>query len=97
MITILQKLSGSVLVTPVVCMVLALASSPPRAEEQTRDVPTFDSVVFGGSGNLEVTVGEDQSVVLEGDARLLEKVKTTVQGGRLVIKWDEGWSFFQKQ
>ena len=94
MTRISQKLSSHILITPVVFMFLAFASGPLHAEEQTRDVPAFDSVVFGGSGILKITVGGEHSVILEGDPRLLEEVETTVKSGRLLIKREGNWSFF---
>ena len=92
-----RMLSSRILITPIVFILLALAIGPLHAEEQTRDVPAFDSVVFGGSGTLKIMVGGDHSVVLEGDPRLLEEVETTVKGGRLLIKRYSDWSFFGRK
>jgi hypothetical protein len=55
------------------------------AATETRDLDPFGSVELGGSADVVVSVGGEQSVVVEADDNLLENVTTRVQGGRLVI------------
>jgi len=56
------------------------------AAEEAREVSAFNTVTLGGLGDLTITVGEEHSVVLEGDPRLLEKIETNVERGHLMIK-----------
>jgi hypothetical protein len=52
---------------------------------QTRDVPPFTSIELRGSAQLDVLVGEAQSVTVEADEASLRELRTTVNGERLVI------------
>lgn len=61
-----------------------LAHAEPLAS-QTRNVPAFRSIELAGTMAVEVTVGKPLSVVVSGEADLLDKVITTVKDGRLVI------------
>jgi len=56
------------------------------AKDETRAVTAFDRVDMGGTGRLELTVGEEPSLSLRGDDNLLPLVKTTVRGSTLVIE-----------
>ena len=60
----------------------AFASSD---ETQTRDVDTFTGILVEGAMNLEVTVGEEQRVIITTDAGYNDRVETTVEDGVLVI------------
>lgn len=66
--------------------------------KETRSVGTFTKLAFRVPGKLILKQGSPQSVVIEGDKELLEKIETEVEGNRLVIghpdKWrwrDWGW------
>ncbi len=61
--------------------VLAAASTPGQA----RTVPEFHAVSFSPSGTVDIVVGKAQSVSLEADAELLERVTTEVRDGTLYI------------
>jgi hypothetical protein len=52
---------------------------------EARDVPAFTSVELAGANNVVVRVGEAQSVVVEADDNLLDRVTTEVHSGELVI------------
>jgi hypothetical protein len=52
---------------------------------QVRDVAPFTSVELAGSNNVVVRVGESQSVVVNADDNLIDRVTTEVQAGRLLI------------
>jgi hypothetical protein len=52
---------------------------------QTRTVEPFTSLELRGSAELNVLVGEAQSVVVEGDDEGLQHLRTSVQGDRLII------------
>jgi hypothetical protein len=55
------------------------------AATQARDVGEFTGVELGGSNNVVIRVGEEQSVVVKADDNLLDRVTTEVQSGTLVI------------
>ena len=86
-------ITASVFVAP-----FFIVATPARASEEARELPAFDAVTFGGAGDLFITVGEEQSVVLQGDPRLLEEVETKVKNGRLYIKRDDrSWFSFSRE
>ena len=85
----------SLIAVAAITFLSAVAGDVAVAEEEVREVPAFDAVLFGGSGDLKITVGEEHSVVLQGDPRLLEEIETKVKGGRLVIKREnQSWFSF---
>lgn len=59
---------------------------------ETRDLPEFNSIVINGSGNVDVEVGEEQSVEVEIDDNLLELIRTKVEGKKLVIDNERSYS-----
>lgn len=71
-------------------LIACLAVSPlAMAATDSRVLPTFSNITSQGAYKLVVTVGQEQSVVLSGDAELLAKIKTTVQGEQLLIAMPE--------
>lgn len=66
--------------------------TPAMAQKKvTRDVGEFSRLNFGVPGTLHLKQGSTQSVVLEGDPELLEKIEATVSDGRLSIKKADEW------
>src|SRR5882757_4241891 len=65
--------------------------------KETRNVGTFTKIAFRIPGKLILKQGSPQSVVLEGDKEVLEKIETDVEGNKLVIgresKWGMDWSW----
>ncbi|HEU5291172.1 MAG TPA: head GIN domain-containing protein [Cyclobacteriaceae bacterium] len=65
-------------------------------KRETRTVDTFTKISFRTSGKVYVKIGSPQKVEIEGSSEALEKVKTTVDGGKLTIgpegKWFD-WSW----
>jgi hypothetical protein len=66
--------------------------------KETRNVGTFTKIGFRVPGKLILKQGSPQSVVLEGDKEILDKIETDVDGNKLTIgrqdKWhwnDWGW------
>lgn len=55
----------------------------------------FSSIGFGISGNLYVKIGQDFSVVLEGDEDDVRDIETRIVGDRLRISQDN-WFFNQR-
>jgi Putative auto-transporter adhesin, head GIN domain len=60
--------------------------------KETRNVKGFTKISYGISGNLQVRIGSEFSVVLEGEKGDLEEVLTDVSDGRLRIRMDN-WRF----
>lgn len=65
-------------------------------KRETRDVSTFTRISFRTAGKVFVKQGTPQKVEIEGSSETLEKIKTTVEGGKLSIgpegKWNN-WSW----
>ena len=60
--------------------------------KETRDVKGFTKISYGISGNLNIKIGPEFSVVLEGEKGDLEEVITDISDGRLRIRM-ENWHF----
>lgn len=60
-------------------------------KKETRNVGSFSELAFGVPGTLHLKQGPSQSVVLEGDPEVLEKIETEVRGNRLVIRAENRW------
>lgn len=58
------------------------------AASETREVDSFSSVDLQGFGDVMITIGPEQSVTVETDENLLERVDTTVRGDALEIETD---------
>ena len=67
---------------------LLLAASA-HADQQPRKVGTFYGINVIGPINMEVNVGKEQSVTINGDKAFIDKVQTTVDGGVLRVTYDE--------
>ncbi len=57
---------------------------PSRSE--TREVDSFDSIDMRGAARLEITVGQPESLVIEGRASSIERVETDVRHDTLYIE-----------
>lgn len=53
---------------------------------ETRPVDSFDSIDMQGAARLEITVGETESLVIEGREKMISRVATDVRGGTLHIE-----------
>lgn len=74
-----------------VCFVLLMSSGWVGAgsspvDEQTRPVESFTGVASAVPFNVFVTIGSKESLRLEGDSELLDKIETPVKNGVLHIK-----------
>jgi hypothetical protein len=67
-------------------------TSGQTVNKETRDVKGFTKVNFGIPGNLEIKIGQEFSVVLEGEKNDLQEVITELSGQKLLIKQDN-WRF----
>lgn len=59
--------------------------------KETRNVGTFTKIAFRVPGKLILKQGSPQSVVLEGDKELLDKIETDLDGNKLSIGREGRW------
>ncbi|HET9053435.1 MAG TPA: head GIN domain-containing protein [Cyclobacteriaceae bacterium] len=71
--------------------VLLITSAAYAQKRETRDVSTFTKISFRTAGKIYVKQGGPQKVEIEGSAEMLEKIKTKVEDGRLVIGPEGSW------
>src|ERR1700687_3976981 len=63
-----------------------------RAETESRAVGPFDASVLAGAARLDITVGQAESLILEGDGNLLREVVAEVHGKTLHIgRQSDSW------
>lgn len=59
--------------------------------KETREIKDVNSVVLRGYGELVITQGEEESLVIETDEDFMDHVKTRVDGGKLKIDVVGDW------
>jgi len=75
-----------------ITLLLVLVSGFTFAQtKETRNVGTFTKIAFRTPGKLILKQGSPQSVVLEGDKDVLDKIETDVDGNRLSIGREDKW------
>jgi len=62
-------------------------------ETEERDVSGFNKVYLEGIGNLIITQGDEESLVIEADDNIIPLIRADVSGGRLTIGFKRGYSF----
>jgi len=62
-------------------------------ETRTLDLKEFDSIDVGGAFDLEITLGDEQKVVMTIDDNLWDNLEIEVSGGTLEIDWDKSCSY----
>jgi hypothetical protein len=67
---------------------LTALTRPAMADSETRQIAPFHAITFDGSWTVDVIVGRDSSVIIEGDKDIIPLVRTEVIDGQLVIKSD---------
>ena len=60
--------------------------------QEKRDVHGFSEVKFGGSGELSLRQGNEESLSIEADDNILPYILTDVEGGKLLIGFRRGVS-----
>ena len=60
-------------------------------KKETRNLPAFQKIAFGGAGKVYVTQDSPQSVVLEGSEEILERYETKVEDGKLIVRPKDKW------
>lgn len=68
-----------------------------QSKEETRTVSDFNSVAAAGPFNVHIKLGNTESLTINADQRLLDKIETFVEnGGSLQIKIKKSeWKLFQ--
>jgi DUF4097 and DUF4098 domain-containing protein YvlB len=58
---------------------------------ETREVTTFDSIELHAFGDMDITQGITESLVIEGDEELLQKITSRVEGSKLLLELGQNW------
>jgi hypothetical protein len=58
--------------------------------KESRDVPAFKGVALAFSGDVFITQGSPQKVIIEADKSSMEIIETEVEGSTLVLKTKNG-------
>jgi hypothetical protein len=76
----------------VAALMLGLGMNAQAADtsEEMRDVGAFKEIKLMGSMDVEVTVGEKQSVKVIADSDIIDHLETTVSGDTLRVKLENG-------
>ncbi len=59
---------------------------PPVAGGEVRDVSDFQEVSLEGIGTLEITQGATESLSIEAEEKVLNRIESVVRGGKLIIR-----------
>jgi len=72
---------------------IGLVRGSGKVEEEEREVSGIEEIDFSGMGNLIITQGEEESLVVEADDNILPLIETDVFGDRLSIGYKLGYNF----
>ncbi len=76
-----------------ICILAVLSTGISSAQStETRNVSGFTKVSFGVAGDLNIRIGSDFKLVMEGDRDVMKEIETNVSNGRLIIR-KENWHF----
>ena len=63
-----------------------------KMETRTLDLAEFSAIDVGGAFDLEITLGDEQKVVMTIDDNLWDNLEAEVHGNRLELGWDKSCS-----
>lgn len=63
-----------------------------NVKTETREVSGFTGVKLQAIGDMTITVGEDESLVIAAEDNILEKITSKVSGGVLEVGFDGGFN-----
>lgn len=87
-------LAGSLAVFTVSCRwTVGIVRGSGEITTEERDVSDFKKVNLSGAGNLVITQGESESLVIEADDNIISLIETEVFGERLTINFKRGYNF----
>jgi hypothetical protein len=84
-LTIVWAVTGNSLL-PSLPKIFVRVKGSGNIQTERRDVPSFTAIKAGGATNIEINVGEQQSVEVTTDDNLLELTKTYVKNDTLYIE-----------
>jgi hypothetical protein len=64
-----------------------------EVKKENRNVGVFSSINFAISGDLYLSQGDKNEVVIEADSDILEKITTEVKGNTLTIEFDKWYNY----
>ncbi len=91
-----------VLLTMTACSISGIRISPPQVEvvegsgnivTEERAVSGFNQVTLSGLGDLTIVQGDTESLTIEADDNIINRITTEVIGSRLVIGMEPGFNF----
>jgi hypothetical protein len=91
----LYKMKRTIIYSVMILMAIIITTglSAGQTGKETRKVSDFKEISFGVAGNLYVKLGNQFSVVLEGDRDYIEEIETYVRDGKLIIRKENNWNF----
>lgn len=72
---------------------IGLVRGSGNVETEEREVSGIDEIDFSGMGNLIITQGEEETLVVEADDNILPLIETDVLGDKLKIGYKMGYNF----
>jgi hypothetical protein len=72
---------------------IGLVRGSGSVETEEREISGIDEIDFSGMGNLIITQGEEESLVVEADDNVLPLIETDVLGDKLRIGYKLGYNF----
>jgi hypothetical protein len=81
-----MKKNACLLLSLIVFVFTTASSAGQGTEKETRNVSGFNEISFGIAGNLDIKLGSDFQVILEGDKKFLPEIETIVKNGKLLIR-----------
>ena len=84
--------------TRTLCRILALLALalPALAASETREVGAFNAFVLAAPIDVDLVLGDRESVTLEGDPKLLARIEAVVENGALKLRMrrETGWKTY---
>jgi hypothetical protein len=89
------KLSKMLLMSVLFTSAIALQANSTNLQDikkENRSVGDFSAIVFAISGDLYLSQGDKNEVIIEADSEVLEKITTEVRGSALVIEFEKWYN-----
>ncbi|MBT5187114.1 MAG: hypothetical protein HOM01_09920, partial [Kordiimonadaceae bacterium] len=89
-----KKTGTSLLVLTAALYAATVVTSPAQDTTETFDISGFTEVELSTSADLKITIGDEYSVTLTGDASRIESTEFDLSGDELEISSNRRFSFF---
>ncbi|MGE0089472.1 MAG: head GIN domain-containing protein [Bacteroidales bacterium] len=89
------KISKVLLMSVILTSAITLQANSTNLQDikkENRSVGDFSSIVFSISGELYLSQGDKNEVIIEADSDVLEKITTEVKGDALVIEFEKWYN-----